>query len=171
VPCRSCNNVKHGDLDMAQFDTTRDVDVHMASDGPNMSYVDCQTATKHQMKGKSYSLSSMNRNRVQCEECHGAEPHAKQILNEHTLKVSCQACHIPTYAKVNPTKLRWDWSTAGRLRDGQPYEEKDAQGDDFLVNATGPKLNFGATEGLGPGAPNGFTRVDADHAAQLKRAP
>ncbi len=55
-------------------------------------------------------------------------PHADDILNEHTLKVACQTCHIPIYAKVNPTKLRWDWSTAGRLRDGKPYEEKDAAG-------------------------------------------
>ncbi len=36
------------------------------------------------------------------------------------------------------------------------YTEKDRQGEsdkieyDYLVNATGPKLNFGATEGLGP---------------------
>jgi hypothetical protein len=65
---------------------------------------------------------------------------------------------------------------------------------DFLVNATGPKLNFGATEGLGPGRhslsvctashagetaraldeavtpkvfqPNGFTKVDADYTAK-----
>ena len=36
------------------------------------------------------------------------------------------------------------------------YTDKDRQGEsdkieyDYLVNATGPKLNFGATEGLGP---------------------
>jgi octaheme c-type cytochrome (tetrathionate reductase family) len=144
VNCGTChffsgggNNVKHGDLEMALFDTTRDVDVHMASGGADMSCVDCHTATKHQMKGKLYSLSSMNRNRVQCEECHGAEPHPKEILNEHTLKVSCQACHIPTYAKVNPTKMRWDWSTAGRLRDGQPYEEKNAEGEDVYMSIKG----------------------------------
>ena len=37
------NNVKHGDLEMALFDTTRDVDVHMGSDGVDMSCVDCHT--------------------------------------------------------------------------------------------------------------------------------
>jgi octaheme c-type cytochrome (tetrathionate reductase family) len=131
------NNVKHGDLEKALFDTTRDVDVHMASEGADMSCVDCHTAEKHRMKGKLYSLSSMNRNRVACEDCHGREPHPRAILNEHTLKVSCQACHIPTYAKVNPTKVRWDWSTAGRLRDGKPYEETNAAGEDVYMSIKG----------------------------------
>jgi octaheme c-type cytochrome (tetrathionate reductase family) len=131
------NNVKHGDLEKALFDTTRDVDVHMGTDGADMSCVDCHTAEKHQMKGKLYSISSMNRNRVACEDCHGATPHETEILNEHTVKVSCQACHIPTYAKVNSTKLRWDWSTAGKLRDGKPYEEKDALGNDSYLSIKG----------------------------------
>jgi octaheme c-type cytochrome (tetrathionate reductase family) len=131
------NNVKHGDLEMALFDTTREVDVHMGTDGADMSCVACHTAERHQMKGKLYSISSMNRNRVLCEDCHGATPHAEEILNEHTLKVACQTCHIPTYAKVNSTKLHWDWSTAGRLRDGKPYEEKDALGDDVYMSIKG----------------------------------
>jgi octaheme c-type cytochrome (tetrathionate reductase family) len=131
------NNVKHGDLEQALFDTTREVDVHMASGGADMSCVDCHTASKHQMKGKLYSLSSMNRRRVACEDCHGSEPHDKDILDEHTLKVACQTCHIPTYAKVNPTKMRWDWSTAGRLRNGEPYEEKDASGQDVYLSIKG----------------------------------
>jgi sulfide:quinone oxidoreductase len=36
---------------------------------------------------------------------------------------------------------------------------------DFLVNATGPRLNFGATEGLGPGK-NSLSVCTADHAAE-----
>jgi octaheme c-type cytochrome (tetrathionate reductase family) len=131
------NNVKHGDLEEALFDPSRDVDVHMASDGPDMQCVDCHTAAKHQMLGKMYSVSSMNRNRVECETCHTSLPHADTILNDHTLKVACQTCHIPTYAKVNPTKLAWDWSTAGRLKDGKPYEEKDRTGTDTYMSIKG----------------------------------
>jgi octaheme c-type cytochrome (tetrathionate reductase family) len=131
------NNVKHGDLEQSLFDPTRDVDVHMASDGPDMKCVDCHTAQKHQMLGKMYSVSSMNRNRVECEHCHSAMPHTDDVLNEHTYKVACQTCHIPTYAKVNPTKLYWDWSTAGKLKDGQPYEEKDSAGTDVYMSIKG----------------------------------
>ena len=81
------------------------------------------------MLGKFYSLSSMNRNRVPCEQCHTDLPHADDLLNEHTLKVGCQTCHIPEYARAGATKLAWDWSTAGRLRNGAPFEDHDAKGN------------------------------------------
>jgi octaheme c-type cytochrome (tetrathionate reductase family) len=131
------NNVKHGDLEMSMFDPSRDVDVHMASEGSDMQCVDCHSAQKHQMLGKMYSVSSMNRGRVECEHCHSAMPHTDDVLNDHTLKVACQTCHIPTYAKVNPTKLFWDWSTAGRLRNGEPFEEKDSAGTDVYMSIKG----------------------------------
>ncbi len=37
---------------------------------------------------------------------------------------------------------------------------------DYLVNATGPRLNFGATPGLGPDGGNSLSVCTADHAAQ-----
>ncbi len=131
------NNVKHGDLETALLDAPRTVDVHMGTDGANMECVDCHTASRHQMLGKMYSVSSMNRNRVECEQCHSSLPHADGVLNSHTLKVACQTCHIPVYAKVNPTKLAWDWSTAGRLKDGKPIEEKGADGADAYLSIKG----------------------------------
>jgi hypothetical protein len=33
--------------------------------------------------------------------------------------------------------MRWDWSTAGRLRDGEPFEEKDAQGNIIYASIKG----------------------------------
>jgi octaheme c-type cytochrome (tetrathionate reductase family) len=123
------NNVKHGDLEQAMFDPPRTLDVHMGSDGANLQCVDCHQAENHQMLGKSYALSSMNRSRVTCEQCHTARPHGDDLLDAHALEVACQTCHIPEYARANATKMVWDWSTAGRLRDGKPFEEKDAQGN------------------------------------------
>jgi octaheme c-type cytochrome (tetrathionate reductase family) len=131
------NNVKHGDLEQALFEPSRDVDVHMAADGVDMQCVACHTANKHQMLGKAYSVSSMNRDRVECESCHTALPHTDDVLNKHTLKVACQTCHIPTYAKVNPTKTVWDWSTAGKLKDGKPFEVKDSTGEDTYMSIKG----------------------------------
>ena len=40
---------------------------------------------------------------------------------------------------------------------------------DYLINATGPKLNFGATKGLGPAA-NSLSVCTYDHAAQAAKA-
>jgi octaheme c-type cytochrome (tetrathionate reductase family) len=131
------NNVKHGDLEEAMFQPTRDVDVHMGIDGMDMSCVDCHITEEHNMAGKLYSLSSMNRNRAYCETCHGETPHESGVLNEHTLKVACQTCHIPVYAKVNATKTHWDWSTVGKLKDGEPYEVDDEEGNHTYLSIKG----------------------------------
>lgn len=72
-----------------------------------------------------------------CERCHGAVPHEDNLLNQHGYKVACQTCHIPEYAKVNATKMRWDWSTAGKLKDGKPFEEEDGQGNHAYMSIKG----------------------------------
>ena len=130
INCGSChffsgggNNVKHGDLEAAQLSCSRDVDVHMAVNGMNMTCVACHTAENHQIKGRLYSVSSTNSSRAECEDCHTGTPHFDDMLNRHNAKVSCQACHIPYYAKVNPTKMSWSWSDAGKLKNGEPYQE------------------------------------------------
>jgi len=131
------NNVKHGDLEMALFSPSREVDVHMAIEGVDLSCIDCHTTENHKMAGKLYSISSMNRNRSSCEQCHGAAPHIENILNEHTVKVSCQTCHIPIYAKVNSTKMNWDWSTAGKMKDGKPFHLEDSLGNHTYLSQKG----------------------------------
>lgn len=121
------NNVKHGDLEEALNNTTRKVDVHMGVDGPDMTCVDCHITERHNIKGRSYSVSASNDNRISCENCHTSRPHNDKILDFHYHKVACQTCHIPVYAKVNGTVMYWDWSKAG-LRDehGNGYKEYDA---------------------------------------------
>ncbi len=131
------NNVKHGDLEEAMFETTKNIDVHMGKDASNMQCVDCHLTSKHNISGKMYSLSSMNRNRSTCEQCHTENPHDDGILNKHTLKVACQTCHIPLYAKVNATKTNWDWSSAGQLKDGEPFEVDDTSGNHLYLSIKG----------------------------------
>jgi len=132
------NNVKHGDLDKAMLECDRSVDVHMAMDGENMSCVDCHVTEKHEMAGKVYALSSENKNRMICEYCHTETPHKTKILDEHVIRVSCQTCHIPVYAKANATKMIWDWSTAGQLDDdGHPKIEHDAYGNHNYLSIKG----------------------------------
>jgi octaheme c-type cytochrome (tetrathionate reductase family) len=131
------NNVKHGDLEKSMFNPSRDVDIHMDAGGPNLQCEACHKTENHQMLGKIYSLSSMNRNRSTCEQCHSETPHKDDILNEHTVKVACQTCHIPIYAKVNSTKMEWDWSTAGKLKNNEPYEEDDSLGNHTYLSIKG----------------------------------
>jgi len=131
------DGVKHGDLDASMFSPTRDIDIHMAIDGPNLVCVDCHKTHRHNIAGKLYSLSSMNRNRVFSEDCHSSMPHKDDMINEHTLKVSCQTCHIPIYAKKQPTKMYWDWSKAGKLKNGKPYKEIDSLGKENYLSTKG----------------------------------
>lgn len=142
--CGSChffsgggNNVKHGDLEVAQLSCSREVDVHMATNGMNMECVACHTAENHQIQGKLYSVSTSNVNRATCEDCHTNTPHFSNALNRHGSKVSCQACHIPEYAKVNSTKMAWNWSDAGKLKDGNPYFEEDSLGNHNYMSIKG----------------------------------
>lgn len=132
------NNVKHGDLDIAMLDCTKKTDVHMASDGLDMACIDCHTAENHQMKGKLYAISSENKDRATCVDCHSDAPHKNQIINEHDLRVACQTCHIPHYAKENSTKMIWDWSTAGEVdENGNPKHWNDQDGNHKYLGIKG----------------------------------
>lgn len=133
------NNVKHGDLEKSMGEPSTDVDVHMGIDGEDMNCVDCHITQKHQMAGKLYALSSEDKNRAHCETCHTDAPHTtNDLLNEHIIRIACQTCHIPVYAKVNGTKMWWDWSTAGRLdENGKEVHENDADGNHNYLSIKG----------------------------------
>ncbi len=136
--CGSChftggggNNVKHGDLEMglmsAHTGLHGEVDVHMGmgKDGHNMQCTDCHKTHNHQISGQLYSVSSSNSNRATCVECHTDKPHKSQLLNDHYKTIACQTCHITEYAKLSPTKIIWDWSTAAKMdKDGKPIFKK-----------------------------------------------
>ena len=49
-----------------------------------------------------------------CTDCHQADLHEDERINSHVEHVACQTCHIPAGALKNPTKMYWDWSTAGQ---------------------------------------------------------
>ncbi|WP_244824728.1 tetrathionate reductase family octaheme c-type cytochrome [Carboxylicivirga mesophila] len=132
------NNVKHGDLEEALLSCTKEVDVHMAMDGPDMACIDCHTTERHNIMGKLYSVSSANTNRIHCDQCHTTTPHNDKVLDNHFEKVACQTCHIPIYAKANATKLYWDWSSAGLTDEhGNGYSEDDADGNHNYLSIKG----------------------------------
>ena len=131
------NNVKHGDLEESLLACDKNVDIHMAANGMDMSCTTCHTTENHSIKGRLYSVSSDNTNRAYCEDCHTNTPHFNDLLNRHTVKVACQTCHIPVYSKVNATKMSWLWSEAGKLRDGKPYTEEDEEGNHIYMSIKG----------------------------------
>lgn len=133
------DGVKHGDMDSSLTKPDKSLDVHMGVNGENFDCVRCHTTVAHHIAGRIYSTpASMSRKslieddlapKINCESCHTRKPHKPGIkVNDHTDKVACQSCHIPEFARVNPTKMWWDWSQAGKKKDGKPIVEKGPLG-------------------------------------------
>lgn len=108
------NNVKHGDLEKALVNPSRELDVHMSADGEDFSCTECHETDDHDISGNALSTSTHG-GTLSCENCHDEDPHTnyKKYLDGHSKTVACQTCHIPEFARANPTKLEWDWSQAG----------------------------------------------------------
>ncbi len=144
--CGSCHfyggggdGVKHGDLDTSLVKPNKALDVHMGVDSQNFDCVRCHNTTLHNIAGRVYTLpAAVDRkslveddlaSKITCESCHTHIPHkAGSKANDHTDKVACQSCHIPEFARVNPTKMSWDWAQAGKTKNGKKYKTKDAFG-------------------------------------------
>jgi octaheme c-type cytochrome (tetrathionate reductase family) len=110
------DHVKHGDLDSSMSKPQRSMDVHMGTDGGNMSCSACHQTRDHAIPGKALAVSMVGSGAtLDCTTCHAGSPHkGKVLLDRHAATVACQTCHIPTFARTLPTKVYWDWSTAGQ---------------------------------------------------------
>jgi len=134
--CGSCHfyggggdHVKHGDLDTSMENPAPEIDIHMGGT-KKMSCRDCHQAVDHFLKGEagSVSIAHGEPRHLECTDCHKDKVHRNALVNKHTEKVACQSCHIPTFAKALPTKVWWDWSTAGK--DVKPEDiPKDKYGE------------------------------------------
>lgn len=135
--------VKHGDIDSSLGKPDKKLDVHMDAAGLNFSCATCHTTNAHITAGSRFATKAVDKNgidipgktdgsRATCESCHGAQPHKNSNfaakLNDHTDRVACPTCHVPEFARKQPTKTMWDWSTAGKLKDGKPFMVKDEAG-------------------------------------------
>ncbi len=129
------DGVKHGDLDTSMAQPNKMLDVHMAAEGADFTCTRCHTTVKHNIAGRLYTrpaaaertslIEDDMATKITCESCHSNLPHkTASKMNDHTDKVACQSCHIPEFARVNPTKMSWDWSKAGDLKEGKPYVVK-----------------------------------------------
>lgn len=142
------DGVKHGDLDTSLTKPNKALDVHMGIDGRNFQCTRCHTTTLHNIAGRVYTKPAASdrkslieddlATKITCESCHSSTPHKSESkANDHTDKVACQSCHIPTFARVNPTKVSWDWSKAGKRKDGKPYKTEDAFGKHDYMSIKG----------------------------------
>lgn len=122
------DNVKHGDLSSDMVSTTREYDVHMGTDGGDLSCVACHSANHDPVTGEvthgiaGMSLHSVNEGEMkQCKDCHGKRDRIHAGLSVEPMLVegwhdnlACQVCHIPAIARAISTKVEWYWSDAGQ---------------------------------------------------------
>jgi octaheme c-type cytochrome (tetrathionate reductase family) len=140
--------VKHGDMDIHLTNPPISHDVHMSPDGADFSCTQCHTTKEHYIAGRCFEipayedrefvLRGLETNLLACESCHTTKPHQNPDvgairnakLNDHSDKVACQTCHIPTMARNKATKTWWDWSKAGdKQREPVPIEGCDGETD------------------------------------------
>lgn len=126
--CAACHfnggggtGVKHGDMDASLLHPTPEIDVHMGQ--YNFTCASCHAGEHHQILGASHGSSVAGANHIACVDCHSKTVHEMKILNDHIKTVACETCHIPAFARQEPTKTWWDWSTAG--------QDKVAQKDEY----------------------------------------
>jgi len=131
VMCLRCHsasgggaNYKRGDLEYKLAACERDFDVHMGTDGGKMECVTCHRGEAHRVRGQGADLSGTDTvGRLTCNsaQCHKDAPHKQPVLNRHTSRVNCTVCHIPAFAREEPTDMDRDWSRSMYDKDADKY--------------------------------------------------
>ena len=134
--CGSCHfgagggdNVKKGDIGSALAKPTESTDVHM---GRGMTCSNCHVQDGHTILGQGVH-TPVTEGRLACTDCHDQQPHTMSIYNEHALDIACQTCHIPAFSRQQPTKMAWDWSSAGNRSRGNGGIETSELSDGTVV--------------------------------------
>jgi hypothetical protein len=134
---------------------TVDQDFHLSQSGAGLSCVDCHSALNHKISGRGIDLRGTEADPPTCEACHTSTPHSDTVLNRHaTGQVSCQVCHIRTFAKGGSTEMSRDWRTpvwnaafcsgqGGFI--GEEIREANAKPEYVWFNGTSYVYNVGKT--------------------------
>jgi Cytochrome c bacterial/Cytochrome c554 and c-prime len=150
VTCLQCHakggggdNFKRGDMALAHGNTNdSNFDVHMAKNGGDLSCQECHTTDKHKMAGRGSDLRPTDLDvAMNCYSCHdessqGQREHDSDTIKRHLARVSCQSCHIPTFAKNasdttadETTEMHRDWQLPHLTASGAIHPTPTMAGD------------------------------------------
>jgi len=140
--------VKRGDLAMASADTD-DVqyDVHMSVSAGDLKCQECHIFRNHRFAGKGSDIRPTDLDiHIACSGCHTnkakSNGHSSSTINRHVVRVACQTCHIPYYAKdandsvaTEATEIHRTWlSTSSPVA---PYHPDSTKANNLI-----PKYRF-----------------------------
>lgn len=117
------DGAKRGDLSKETINPTVKNDFHMSPNGADLTCSECHNAIgnngeSHRVRGRGLDLRANDVNeRFTCTSgCHSTTPHGDfsntngSSKDKHAMKVACQTCHIPSYAKASVgTEVVRDW--------------------------------------------------------------
>ena len=102
-------NYKRGDIEYTLAEPDREFDVHMSEDGADLPVRRLPRRHRPPRQG------TRRRPRVHRQPRRPAhlrqrrlprrEPHTQALLNRHVRRVDCTVCHIPTFARDEPTEM------------------------------------------------------------------
>lgn len=145
--CGSCHflggggdAVKHGDLDESLYFPAYDLDIHMGEH--DFVCTDCHRTRQHLIEGRAITVSLDDANQVYCTDCHEVGLHDDDRIDAHARAVSCQACHIPFFARKEATKTHWDWSQAGEDRPEDPHAYLKIKGEFVYERGVAPEYRW-----------------------------
>jgi len=132
VMCLRCHsasgggpNFKRGDIEYKLANPDRNYDVHMASEGKNMQCVSCHAGENHRVLGRGTDLAGSDtpNKTLSCDSaaCHSSPSHKNPVLNKHTENINCTVCHIPKFARDEPTDMMRDWSKPAYNAEADKY--------------------------------------------------
>ncbi|MDX9723079.1 MAG: tetrathionate reductase family octaheme c-type cytochrome [Myxococcota bacterium] len=147
------NAVKHGDMDGTLHHPMPRNDIHMGRH--DFRCQDCHRTERHEVAGVLTTTSESADAHVRCTDCHAMDPHHNDRLNTHASAVACQSCHIPKVALDYPTKMAWDWSTAGQDLPEDAHHYLKAKGSFEYIQELIPEYTWhnGRVDRLLPGEP------------------
>ena len=115
--CLSCHassggghNNKRGDITLTLVNPSYNDDVHMSS---GLVCVDCHQTVEHKMAGQGVDMRIDEGTPMRpCKDCHNIMKDMSYNVKRHFDAVSCQACHIPEYARTVSTDMLRDYQHA-----------------------------------------------------------
>ena len=156
--CLSCHAGAAGADGAKRGDLSREVannaslamDFHLSPQGAGLNCSSCHDAGGHRLRGRGLDLRPNDvPERFTCDSagCHNSTPHGDlsntqgSSRDKHAMKVACQTCHVPSYAKAAVgTEVARDWqdphptAAACNGRGGWlPREDKGGLGSASLI--------------------------------------
>ena len=101
----------------------RKIDVHLGTDGNDFQCQECHQTKNHNITGQAMVVSPGGKDHIGCEKRHEAAPTSNRGSAIMRQRWPARPATSRTSPRRQPTKLSWDWSTAGKDISPEPIDK------------------------------------------------